>query len=264
MLPVTPPEIVVIDEDEPCPYLEGRIARRPMRLPTRQLRARELDQRLEAGDRRAGPLFYSTSCPACTACEPLRLDTTRFEPTRGQRRAWSKGARAVGVSIGPLQVDEQRVALFERHQSLRGLKRPGPDGLLRNFGAEEYRAFLLGRAVESFEVRYVLDDQLVGVAITDRGADAWSAVYTYYEPELPHAHRSLSLGTFSILAQLDLARRSGVRWLYLGFAIGDNEHMCYKLDYLPHERRIEGQWRAFTRGDDESPRPRLDAPGPLR
>jgi arginyl-tRNA--protein-N-Asp/Glu arginylyltransferase len=242
VLPVIPPEIVVIDQDEPCPYLEGQTARRPMRLPTRRLRPIELDQRLEAGDRRAGPLFYTQACPRCRACEPLRIDTSLFVPTRGQRRAWSRGQRALAVSLGPLVVDEQRVTLFERHQSLRGLKKHE-----RELGADEYHAFLVERAVESFEIRYHLGDRLVGIAITDRGADAWSAVYTFYEPELPEPHRSLSVGTFSILTQLELARRSKVRWLYLGLAIADNEHMRYKLDYLPHERRIEGAWRTFER-----------------
>lgn len=246
-LPVIPPEIVVIDQDEACPYLEGKIARRPMRLPTRRLRPGELDQRLEAGDRRAGPLFYSQACPACRACEPLRIDTAAFEATRAQRRAWSRGQRALSMSLGPLVVDEARVSLFDRHQSLRGLKRPSRDGIERALSAEEYHAFLVERAVESFEVRYFLGDRLVGVAITDRGAEAWSAVYTYYEPELPAPHRSLSVGTFSILAQLELARRAGVRWLYLGLAIEDNGHMRYKLEYLPHERRIDGAWRAFAR-----------------
>lgn len=240
VLPVIPPELVVLDQDEPCPYLEGQTARRPMRLPTRRLRPLELDQRLEAGDRRAGPLFYTQACPDCRACEPLRIETARFVATRGQRRVWSRGQRALSVSLGPLVVDDTRVALFERHQRLRGLKKQAHE-----FGAAEYHAFLVERAVESFEVRYFLGERLVGVAITDRGASAWSAVYTYYEPELPEPHRSLSLGTFSILTQIDLARRAEVQWLYLGLAVKDNAHMRYKLDYHPHERRIGGLWQSF-------------------
>jgi arginine-tRNA-protein transferase len=237
VLQVIPPEIVVIDQDEPCPYLEGKVARRPMRLPTRRLQPHELDQRLDAGDRRAGPLFYTQACPDCRACEPLRIDTALFRPSRSQARAWKKGRAALTVSAGPLLVDPQRVALFDRHQTLRGLRKHP-----REFTAEEYQAFLVERACDSFEVRYWLGERLVGVAITDRGRDAWSAVYTYYEPELPPEHRSLSLGTFSILAQLELAKRNAVRWLYLGLAIEDNEHMRYKLAYLPHERRIGGVW----------------------
>ena len=245
-LPVLPPEIVVSDTEEACPYIEGNIARRPMRLPTRALHPEELDQRLEAGDRRAGMLFYTQACPSCRACEPLRLDTSAFEPSSSQRRAFRKAREVVRIEIGPPLIDEARVSLFDRHQSVRGLRQHE-----RAFTAEDYASFLVERPVEAFELRYFLTteegDQLVGVAITDRGKDAWSAVYTYYEPELPEAHRSLSLGTFSVLVQLELARRAGVRFVYLGLAIQENEHMRYKFAFLPHERRIDGAWKGFTR-----------------
>ncbi len=243
-----PAEIVVLDQDEACPYLEGRVAHRPMRLPTRPLSPAEFDARLEAGDRRAGLLFYNQACVGCRACEALRIDPARFVPTAGQRRAYRKGARALELEVGPLLVDATRVRLFERHQRLRGLKRG-----VRPFRRDEYEAFLVEGAVDAFELRYVLDGRLVGVAIVDRGEHAWSAVYTFYEPELPPALRSLSIGTFSVLTQIERARAEGVRWLYLGLAVHGNAHMRYKLDYLPHERRIGGAWRAFARGD-EAPR----------
>ena len=246
VLPVLPPEIVVSDSEEPCPYIEGNVARRPMRLPTRALLPEELDQRLELGDRRAGMLFYTQACPRCQACEPLRLDTSSFTPSSSQRRAFRKAREVVRVEIGPPLVDAARVSLFDRHQSVRGLRKHE-----RAFTLDDYAAFLVERPVDAFELRYFLPtetgDELVGVAITDRGKEAWSAVYTYYEPELPEPHRGLSLGTFSVLVQLELARRAGVRFVYLGLAIQENEHMRYKFSFLPHERRLEGAWKAFTR-----------------
>jgi len=69
-------------------------------------------------------------------------------------------------------------------------------------------------------------------------------VYTFWDP----THAALSLGTFSILTQLALARRWGLDWLYLGLAIRDNHSMAYKLAFMPHERRIGGSWRRFARG----------------
>ena len=245
-LPVMPPEIVVYDSEEPCPYIEGNIARRPMRLPTRALLPEELDQRLEVGDRRAGMLFYTQACPSCRACEPMRIDTETFAPSTSQRRAFRKARELVRIEAGPPIVDDARVALFDRHQSVRGLRKHG-----RAFTEDDYVAFLVERPVDAFELRYFLPteegEELVGVAITDRGQDAWSAVYTYYEPELPQTYRSLSLGTFSVLVQLELARRANIRFVYLGLAIQENEHMRYKFAFLPHERRINGAWRAFSR-----------------
>ena len=74
------------------------------------------------------------------------------------------------------------------------------------------------------------------------GERSLSAVYTYYDPE----HGRLSPGVFSILTQLRLCAEWGLRWLYLGLAIEQSEHMRYKLDWYPHERRIDGAWRRFT------------------
>src|SRR4051812_22102237 len=116
LLPVTPPELVVHDEEEACSYLPGRRARRPLRLPTRQLTPAELDQRLAAGDRRAGLMLYNQECPSCAACEALRVDVAAFRPSRSQRRAQAKGDAAVTVSVGPIEVDEARLALYRAHQ----------------------------------------------------------------------------------------------------------------------------------------------------
>jgi len=68
VIPSTPPEVVVYDEPQTCPYLDGKTAVLPLRVPTRMLRASEFDQRLEQGDRRQGMFLYRTACPSCRAC----------------------------------------------------------------------------------------------------------------------------------------------------------------------------------------------------
>jgi arginine-tRNA-protein transferase len=239
-LPVVPPEIVVHDGEEPCAYLPGRRARQPLRAPVRPLTGGEFDARLAAGDRRAGILLYNQACPACSACEPLRVDVRAFAPSRSQRRAHAKAAAAVSVQVGPIQVDDARIDLHRAHERGRGLDRDGRPTI----DAEGYESAFAMSCVEGFEVRYLVAGQLAGVAITDRGAQALSAVYTYWDP----AHAALSLGTFSILTQIALARRWGLDWLYLGLAIRDNHSMAYKLAFMPHERRIDGAWRRFARG----------------
>jgi arginyl-tRNA--protein-N-Asp/Glu arginylyltransferase len=240
ILPVTPPEIVVHDEEQPCLYLPGRRARQPLRQPLRRLTAAELDGRLEAGDRRAGTLLYNQACPSCQACEPLRIDVGAFAPSRSQRRAQAKGDAAVDVQVGPVQVDEARLALYRAHESGRGLDLDGRPPI----DAIGYESFFASSCAQGFEVRYFVAGRLAGVAITDRGARALSAVYTFWDP----AHAALSLGTYSILTQVALGRQMGMDWLYLGLAIGENHSMAYKLAFKPHERRIDGAWRRFARG----------------
>jgi arginine-tRNA-protein transferase len=236
----TPPELVVHDEDEACPYLPGQVARRPLRHPIRKLRPDEFDLRLEAGDRRTGPFLYNQECPACVACEALRIDVGAFVPSRAQRRAQAKGDAAVSVEVGPIEVDDARVALYQAHEHGRGL---APDGRAP-IDALGYESFFALSCVDGFEIRYAVGGRLTAVAITDRGARSLSAVYTYWDP----ACAPLSLGTYSILTQLALARREGLDWVYLGLAVRENRSMAYKLSFMPHERRIDGAWRRFSRG----------------
>jgi arginyl-tRNA--protein-N-Asp/Glu arginylyltransferase len=236
MLKVIPPEVVVHDAEEACEYLPERRANRPLRLPLRDLTPAEFDGRLEAGDRRAGRLLYTQECPACTACEPIRVDVRAFVPSRSQRRAQAKGDACIVARIGPVEADDRRVALYLKHLEMRGLGRGA-----KPIDVREYAAAFVASCVDGFEIRYFIGQEIVGVAITDHGQRSLSAVYTTWDP----TYEALSLGTYSILTQIALARRAGLDWVYLGLAIEDSPAMAYKIRFRPHERRIGGVWRRF-------------------
>jgi len=229
----SPPELVVHDELGACPYIPGQVARMPLRLPIRPLTPAEFDRRLELGNRRQGRLLYRTQCPACAACEPIRVLVDEFAPGRTQRRVLRRGAEQLSVEIGPPVVTRERVTLYNRHKRVRGLLRE--DGALSAAG---YEAFLVDSCCETFEIRYRAAGRLAGIAIVDRGERSLSAVYTYYDPAFEH----LSPGVFSILTQIELCRSAGLPYLYLGLYIAECPRMVYKAGYLPHERLVDGRW----------------------
>ena len=239
LIPGDPPEVVVIDEEEACPYLEAETARRPLRLPLFPLDAAQFAERLRRGDRRYGRFLYTQHCPTCRACEPVRIDVQRFEMSASQRRAKARGDRLLRVKMGQPDVDPERLALFHAHGALRGLRPPG-----EYIGSEGYSRFLTDTCADTVELSFYLDGRLVAVAITDVAADGLSAVYTYYNPAL----KNLSLGVYAILHQIDVCRAQSKPWLYLGLYVADNAHMNYKRRYLPQERRIDGTWQRFERG----------------
>jgi leucyl-tRNA---protein transferase len=234
----SPPELVVYDEPQECPYLSERIARLPLRIPAWRLERRELDLRLEAGDRRQGVFLYRTACPACNACEPIRLDVGAFKPNRSQRRALSRGNRLLTTEVGEPVADLERVELYNRHKQQRGLSREREQIDLRG-----YREFLVMTCCETLELRYRLDGRLVGIALADRAERGLSAVYCYYDAGL----RELGIGTYSILKQLEICRSFGLRYLYLGLYIEECERMRYKARFYPHERLLDGRWTPFIR-----------------
>jgi arginine-tRNA-protein transferase len=235
-MPGRPPELVVYDRPQRCPYLRERVARMPLRLPARALDREELDERLAAGDRRQGYVLYRTACPSCQACEPIRLDVHQFVPNRTQRRILRRGDSDLRVEVGPPVADARRVELYNAHKRERRLNDGQPP-----IDIEGYRDFLVHTCCDSFELRYFMHGELVGVAITDRGARALSAVYCCYDPRFA----SLSLGTYSILKQLELCKTWGLRYLYLGLYIAQSATMAYKARFVPHERLLGGRWVSF-------------------
>lgn len=238
MLPGEPPELLVHDEPIQCPYLPGRTARLPLRLPLARLTRAQLDVRLAQGERRQGRLVYRAGCPSCQACEAIRIPVREYRLSKGERRVFRRGQRVIETELARVESDEHRAELYNRHKQLRGL---GHDG--EPITPAGYAAVLADSCCDSFELRYRVHGALVGVAIVDRGERSLSAVYCYYDPHFA----SLSPGMYSILYQLELCRRWGLEHLYLGLTIEGCKAMAYKRRYLPHERLVRGQWSRFDR-----------------
>lgn len=233
----SPPELVVYDREQSCPYLKDQTARLPLRLPSRPLSPEEFGTRLERGDRRQGFVLYRPSCPGCSACEPIRLSVSRYQLSRSERRILRKGDSHLSVRLGPPQVDARRVQLYNIHKAERDLRDGQPP-----IDEDGYRDFLVATCCDTFELSYYLDKTLVGVAVCDRSDEALSAVYCCYDPR----YKELSIGKYSILKQLELCKQWGLSHLYLGLYIAGCRSMEYKARHLPHERLLGNEWVEFT------------------
>lgn len=228
-----PPELVVYDGFEPCPYLKDQTARLPMRYPLRAFTLEEFNERLVAGDRRQGNMIYHTACPACRACTPVRVDIARFVPNRSQRRVLRQAGAVLRLELGKTMVDRRRVELYNLHKLGRQLTHG--EGPIRTEG---YAAFLVESCCDTFELRYYVGDELIGVAVTDRSSQALSAVYCYFDPQ----YQGISPGTYSILKQIELCRAWNLQYLYLGFYLDAPSRMAYKGNFRPQQRLIDGEW----------------------
>ncbi len=135
--------------------------------------------------------------------------------------------------VGEPIVDDERIKLFNLHRALRNLERD--DGPIDQIGYEE---FLTDSCCETIELSYWYEDRLAGVAITDVGKSSLSAVYCFFDPTI----EGLSIGTFSVLRQVEFCRAQRRQFLYLGFFVAGSAHMQYKAKFHPHERRLNGVW----------------------
>jgi leucyl-tRNA---protein transferase len=231
-------QIVVYDQLSACPYIEKRIARMPLRRPF-EMTSSDFDNCLSVGDRRLGHFLYRTECPNCQACEAIRIPVRDFVLHRTHRRTLKKGDIALQTIIKLPQVTNERVSLYNSHKVQRGLDH----GDAQAIDAEGYKEFLVDTCCNTLEFSYWNhNEELLSVAVSDRGVNALNAVYCYYNPQ----YTSLSLGTYNVLKQIEYCQQQGMEYLYLGYYIADSIHMTYKANFLPHERLLNGQWKRFN------------------
>lgn len=219
-----------------CSYLAGRQARTLFLDPRETITPDTYQLLTEQGFRRSGGHLYRPHCRTCQACVPARIPVELFSARRHQRRALRRNADLT-VQVHRATYARRFYDLYERYISSRHA-----DGDMFPPSVDQFRSFLLSQWSESLFVCGYLGDTLMTVAVTDRQPRALSAIYTFFEPDVPRR----SLGVWSVLQQITLARSLGLPHVYLGYWIRDAEKMRYKVDYRPVELFLNGRWVRVT------------------
>lgn len=220
----------------PCPYLNDRPSQfdfvDPRLTPTPEL----YDELLARGFRRGGEHLYRNACPGCQLCQSIRIPVARFQPRRRHRRCRRDNADVYLTSAG-FRYRPAHFALYSRYVAARH-----PGGGMDDADPDLYWQYLTSAwcPTEFLEIRRTSDETLLAVAVTDDTGAAFSAVYTFYEPEALRR----GLGTLAILLQIEEARRRQREWLYLGYWIAGCPGMDYKTGFRPHERLSPDGWIA--------------------
>lgn len=215
----------------PCSYLPGRQSVSVFADPGARLSQPQYDSLATLGFRRSGGDLYRPACAGCNACVPVRVEVP-YRRSRNQQRVWHRNRDLVCRDLPPAYRDEH-YALYMRYQRHRH-----PGGGMDETTPEQYLDFLTCDWSRTRFLEFRAGGRLLGVAVTDYLADALSAVYTFFDPD----QAARSLGTFSILYQLDLAQRLGLDWLYLGYWIADCRKMAYKVRFRPLQGLRDGRW----------------------
>jgi arginine-tRNA-protein transferase len=217
----------------PCSYLPGKMARSQVATPNYLIDTQIYNELIQMGFRRSGVYTYRPQCDHCHACIPVRLDAAKFEPSRSQRRTWRRHEN-MATEIRNLSFDPEHYALYRRYQ----LARHSGGGMdLDN--QDQYRQFLLESSVATHLIEFRDEKALRMVSMVDRVWDGLSSVYTFFDPDLPRA----SLGTFSILWQIEWCKLRNLPHVYLGYWINHSPKMAYKINFQPLEGLINGSWQ---------------------
>ncbi len=223
-----------LSAEHPCSYLPGRLARTLFVDPEESLDTHLYQQLIDLGFRRSGDMVYKPHCNNCKACIAARIPVDQFQKNRSQQRNWKRHCHEILVSEQPAIYNQAHFALFSRYIEARH-----GDGEMAETTEEGYRRFLLSNWCQSKLLEFHDDSGLLAVAVTDILPNGLSALYTFFDPS-----RSRSApGVYSILWQIELAKQTGLPYLYLGYWISDCQKMAYKRNYRPVELLIDNAWQ---------------------
>ncbi|SIS90065.1 arginyltransferase [Phaeovulum vinaykumarii] len=244
-LPLAPQFYVTAPQ--PCPYVEGR-AERKLFTALQGEGAERLNNALSRqGFRRSQNVLYRPTCADCAACLSARINVAEFKPSRTQRRILHRNAQLRRTATSPWATEEQ-FRLFRRYLEARHA-----DGGMADMDIFEFAAMIEETPIKTrvIEYRHARPEgnagrPLVAVSLTDVLDDGLSMVYSFYDPTLEAA----SLGTYLILDHVEIARRAGLPYVYLGYWVPGSRKMGYKARFSGLEIYKGGVWQPI--GDPAS------------
>lgn len=227
---ITIPLLLTYDHD--CSYLDGARARSLIVDPLYPMTPALYAELITQGFRRSGNEVYKPHCRQCAACIPVRLKVEAFTPSRAQRRCLKRNL-ATQVVVKPPVFEQAHYDMYLRYQALRH-----EGGNMAQLHPDQYLDFLASTWCDTVFVEFSIADELAGVSVVDRLDNAWSAVYTFFDPKFSR----YSPGVYALLWQQQQLKKRGLPFLYLGFWIADCKKMAYKNEYRPLQMLLNEQW----------------------
>ena len=212
--------------EDSCSYLEDAIQNTHYKI-IQDCSSSYCEDLIERGWRRFGHMFFRPICASCTACESFKIDVNNYNFSKSQRRILRKNEETKIVIQKP-QVSFEHLELFEKyHQHMKNKR----DWKYEQTNVQHYYAsFVHGYGDFGYEVLYYIGDKLVGVDLIDILPHGISSIYFYYDPDF----EKYSLGTFSMLQQIQMAKTNNLEWIYMGYYVKGCQSLEYKGRYQPY------------------------------
>lgn len=222
-----------------CSYLEDQVATTLFVDPDAKIDRSMYSKLSELGFRRSGQHLYRPDCGSCSACIPARIPVAYYKPNRQQRRCaklnHDLSIRVIDDISAAEYYDLYQSYIIERHQ----------DGDMFPPSRQQYHSFLTSEWGVTRYLEMRLGSQLVAIAVIDLLDNGISAVYTFFDPKL----EKRSLGTFAVMAQIDIANQYNLNYVYLGYWIKACRKMAYKSKFQPLELYRANQWQLISQQD---------------
>ena len=220
-------DIEFLEENRTCSYFDDNIS--DMRYKYMYSCSEEQYQgMLERGWRRFGRMHFVPECKACTKCVSMRIDVANYKFSKSEKRVIAKN-KDTKLYIRPPSLTMEHLNLYDKYHRFMNDKKDWPYNPIE---PEDYsKSYVEAKEEYAKEFLYIKDDKLIAVALVDILENSISSIYCYYD----HDYGDLSLGKFSILAQIKIAKELNIPYIYLGYWIKDHFLFFYKEAYEPFE-----------------------------
>jgi len=183
---------------------------------------------INRGWRRFGSYYFHPICESCSECKSLRINVDEFKLSKSQKKSIKRN-KETEIIIQKPTLTQAHLDLYNKYHSFKHQK---DNWTHRNISPREYKEnFVEGAHDFGKEVLYIQDGEIIGVDLIDILDDGISSIYFYYDPDFPR----LSLGIYSLLYQIELAKVLELPWIYLGYWVDGCKAFAYKSNFQPQE-----------------------------
>ena len=226
-----------------CPYLPARKFIQEYFLSI-EVSEDEFTDLLENGWRKFGYYFFRPVCSECRECVPIRILTEEYKYSKSMARILNRNSN-VKISINKPDYTEERYQIFKKHSEIR---------FNTSLNRESFKDDFCISAVPSVFMDYRIEGVLTGTGVVDISSNGLSSVYFAFDPD----YIAMSPGIFSMLIEIETAKKLGKKYYYPGYYIKDLKSMSYKAKFKPYERLDweKMEWLEYsgeTNGEKERP-----------
>ncbi|MFK5976548.1 MAG: arginyltransferase [Sulfurovum sp.] len=183
---------------------------------------------IHRGWRRFGKYFFHPICNGCNECKSIRVDVSNYQYTKSQKKSIKRN-KDTEIIVQEPSLSQAHIDLYNKYHAFKHKK---DNWSHRSISQKEYHENFVDGAYEfGKEVLYIKDGKLIGVDLIDILDDGISSIYFYYDPD----YANLSLGTYSLLYQVKLAKILSLPWIYLGYWVDGCKAFAYKPNFQPQE-----------------------------
>lgn len=210
---------------EPCAYISGNAQSIHYKI-IQECTTSECEALILRGWRRFGSMYFRPICSECRACESLKIDVANYHFSKSERRIFRKNSHLTTIVRHPT-LTYDHLSLFDSYHRYKHDTRnwDAPKTDPKNY----YASFVQGHGEFGYEILYFDQEKLIAVDLVDILKEGISSLYCYYDPE----YASQSLGRYTLLEQIALAQRLGLKWIYLGYYVEECQSLSYKASYQP-------------------------------